>query len=564
MSGNTKDKIAVCNNAGKTTPAATAPMANPYANATVLEKIENLAATFRHRKCNETSSRFLFLNIKGNDKSYQTPLFSQFEVQDFCDNLVEEVVKALKDVSKIQKKSITTRAPVAKPSLFINEKPKESDLVFDDEETNGVTCFEPEHPSIFILSSQNFEEDPFDYPHQGPLLGTMRPMDTDLCPIFDEEDDHLDDDLGRTFDEKALSITSIIMENQLYFDSGTTPTPLSTYIQEHCEKLDLIDSLPEMFVKISSEDVKRFGFDKVKEFRVSNSIFENMINSFQVFEPDKLSDQKRFQNGNNIHSDLVLSFDQFLEHSKSFDHLEKSFELDLQQPILCAIKSFDSFVFKENSFNLNSYRHALITSKMDLRSNPFQEGENDAPLGSAPGKTDMRGLIMGRSKDICSLFDSYLPNHEASMHEITWRMLSTQLRSSSKKNQIKRSSYVTVMPFTNQVIFSSREFRPPEKLEMSNILSDEQTTNSIMPKVIIHVLNVQESLGLDGFQKDSNTDLFEPNGETDKILAKGKDEFRPDLKGTCLGPYQEHIIHFSKSWSWLFQEAVQVSVKDFI
>ncbi|KAL0835429.1 hypothetical protein Bca101_087318 [Brassica carinata] len=73
MSGNTKEKIAVRNNAGKKTPAATAPMANAYSNATVIEKIENLAATFRHRKCNETSSRFLFLNIKGNDKLYQTP-----------------------------------------------------------------------------------------------------------------------------------------------------------------------------------------------------------------------------------------------------------------------------------------------------------------------------------------------------------------------------------------------------------------------------------------------------------------------------------------------------------
>ena len=73
MSGNTKDKIAVRNSAGKTTPAATAPMANAYANTTVLEKIENLAATFRHRKCNETSSRFLCLNIKGSDKFYQTP-----------------------------------------------------------------------------------------------------------------------------------------------------------------------------------------------------------------------------------------------------------------------------------------------------------------------------------------------------------------------------------------------------------------------------------------------------------------------------------------------------------
>ncbi|KAF3596463.1 hypothetical protein DY000_02021813 [Brassica cretica] len=73
MSRNTKEKNAVRNNAGKKTPAATAPMANAYANTTVLEKIENLAATFRHRKCNETSSRFLYLNIKGNDKSYQTP-----------------------------------------------------------------------------------------------------------------------------------------------------------------------------------------------------------------------------------------------------------------------------------------------------------------------------------------------------------------------------------------------------------------------------------------------------------------------------------------------------------
>ncbi|KAF3545503.1 hypothetical protein DY000_02006808 [Brassica cretica] len=73
MSGNMKDKIAVRNNAGKTTPATTAPMSNAYANATVLEKIENLAATFRHRNCNETSSRFLFQNIKGNDKSYQAP-----------------------------------------------------------------------------------------------------------------------------------------------------------------------------------------------------------------------------------------------------------------------------------------------------------------------------------------------------------------------------------------------------------------------------------------------------------------------------------------------------------
>ncbi|KAF3588174.1 hypothetical protein F2Q69_00028576 [Brassica cretica] len=77
MSGNMKYKITVRNNAGKTTPAATAPMANAYANAIVPKKNrKNLAATFSHRKCNETSLRFLFLNIKRNDKP-QNPLVNR-------------------------------------------------------------------------------------------------------------------------------------------------------------------------------------------------------------------------------------------------------------------------------------------------------------------------------------------------------------------------------------------------------------------------------------------------------------------------------------------------------
>ncbi|WZY77825.1 hypothetical protein YC2023_024209 [Brassica napus] len=49
MSGYMKDKLA----------ALTAPMANAYANAVVFNKIENLVATFRHRRSTKTSSRFL-------------------------------------------------------------------------------------------------------------------------------------------------------------------------------------------------------------------------------------------------------------------------------------------------------------------------------------------------------------------------------------------------------------------------------------------------------------------------------------------------------------------------
>nr|VDD07145.1 unnamed protein product [Brassica oleracea] len=85
-----------------------------------------------------------------------------------------------------------------------------------------------------------------------------------------------------------------------------------------------------------------------------------MINSFKVFKPDELLDQKCFQNCNGINSGIILSFYQFLKHSKGFDHFEKSLE-NLKQTDLCARKSFDTFVFKGNGFDLSSYRHALIT-----------------------------------------------------------------------------------------------------------------------------------------------------------------------------------------------------------
>ena len=69
---------------------------------------------------------------------------------------------------------------------------------------------------------------------------------------------------------------------------------------------------------------------------------------------------------------------------------------------------YDSFAYNPFPFNVP-----------DLITNLFEEGGNDAPLSSAPGKTDMHGLIMESSNDICSLFDSYLPKHESSTHEIT-------------------------------------------------------------------------------------------------------------------------------------------------
>ncbi|KAG5412917.1 hypothetical protein IGI04_000484 [Brassica rapa subsp. trilocularis] len=339
----------------------------------------------------------------------------QFDVQQFCDNFVKGVDKALKDVRKSQKKSTSTRAPVAEPSFSISKKTEgesencfeefkdfsdsspifdetdeepieslmsceescdrpylESEFINDNEQANvELTVLQPEHPSSLVLSQQVFEEEPLDIPHQCPCLDTWISLDEVPEPIFDVEDEP-----DPVFDEEATSIISTFMESHLCFDSGTTtapssPAPFLPDLQEHCEKSELVISLPDMFDKISSLDVIRFGLDKKKENCFSKSVFGNMINSFKIFEPDKFLDQQRFQNNLGISSEIILSFDQSLEQSKVFDHFEKYLEFDMKQTDFCATKSFDSFVFKENSFDLNSSRHRLITddsfaSSLDL------------------------------------------------------------------------------------------------------------------------------------------------------------------------------------------------------
>ncbi|KAF3534607.1 hypothetical protein DY000_02040125 [Brassica cretica] len=149
----------------------------------------------------------------------------QFDIQEFFDNFVEEVVKTLKDDNQTHKKSTSTRAPVAEPSLFISKKSK---AIVE------LTVLQPEHPSSLVLSPQVFEEEPLDYPHQGPRLDSIKPLDEDIGPIFDEEDEP-----GPVFDEETTSITSIAMESHLSFDPGTTLAPLSSEFQENFSVLSI-------------------------------------------------------------------------------------------------------------------------------------------------------------------------------------------------------------------------------------------------------------------------------------------------------------------------------------
>ncbi|WZZ08229.1 hypothetical protein YC2023_094150 [Brassica napus] len=298
-----------------------------------------------NRRCNEP-----FKSSQGEADPKRR--FDQFDVQEICDNFEKGMMKALKDISKSHKKSTFTRAPVVEPSLFISKKSKGksethveelkdfSDSLptfdeYDDEPIESLMSCEESCDLLYLESefindneqANVFEEEPLDIPHQCPCLDTWISLDEVPEPIFNVEDEP-----DPVFDEQATSIISTFMESHLCFDSGTTtapssPAPLLPDLQEHCEKSELVISLPDMFDKISSLD-------------------------------------QRFQTDLGISSEIILSFYQSLEQSKVFDHFEKYLELDLKQTDFCATKSFDSFVFKENSFDLNSSRHRLITDEL--------------------------------------------------------------------------------------------------------------------------------------------------------------------------------------------------------
>ncbi|KAF2555550.1 hypothetical protein F2Q68_00015089 [Brassica cretica] len=113
------------------------------------------------------------------------------------------------------------------------------------------------------------------------------------------------------------------MEQQSSLELSTIHNSLFPNLQEHCKELKKIISVPGLFVLVSTKDENRFGLENVKEFCVSNSIFDNMIYSFKRLEPDKFYEEKGFSCDSDINPGLVLSFDQFMEHNKSFEHPEK-------------------------------------------------------------------------------------------------------------------------------------------------------------------------------------------------------------------------------------------------
>ncbi|XP_020866275.1 uncharacterized protein LOC110224516 [Arabidopsis lyrata subsp. lyrata] len=156
--------------------------------------------------------------------------------------------------------------------------------------------------------------------------------------------------------------SSIVTVSQVVEDESLEETPRSFPSVSHLEQP--LDFVPEpirkangcklkhcketnLFVLVSAQDEKRFGLEKVKEFRVSKSVFDKMIPTFEAFKPEEFFRSNGFL------------FDEFHEFSSSLriSLCSNAFELFRSKTKYALVKTFSEtkHVLKNMSCELNPF-----------------------------------------------------------------------------------------------------------------------------------------------------------------------------------------------------------------
>ncbi|KAG7559434.1 hypothetical protein ISN45_Aa05g010300 [Arabidopsis thaliana x Arabidopsis arenosa] len=151
-------------------------------------------------------------------------------------------------------------------------------------------------------------------------------------------------------EEVQRSLPSIVtnLEQPTIF----VPEPIlesNEHYQKHCKEVDLVTKKPNLFVLISTQDEKRFGLENVKEFRVSKSVFDKMIPTFEALTLEKLFKPKHF---------LFHEFHEF-NSSLRISLCSNAFELFRSKDECALVKTFSEL------------KHVL--KSLSLESNPFIE-----------------------------------------------------------------------------------------------------------------------------------------------------------------------------------------------
>jgi len=93
----------------------------------------------------------------------------------------------------------------------------------------------------------------------------------------------------RSQKEGQRSLSSIVTDLEQQTISITEPILKSNeYEQKHYKEIDLFRKERTWFVLVSAQEEKRFGLEKVKEFRVSSPVFSDMIPIFENLTLDTI------------------------------------------------------------------------------------------------------------------------------------------------------------------------------------------------------------------------------------------------------------------------------------
>ncbi|KAG5374312.1 hypothetical protein IGI04_042378, partial [Brassica rapa subsp. trilocularis] len=238
------------------------------------------------------------------------------------------------------------------------------------------------------------------------------------------------------------------LEQQKNLQSETIHEPLSYDLQKHCKEFDMVTSVPELFVVVTTQDVKRFGLEKVKDFCVSNSVYDRMLKSFKELEPDKLFDQKYFQYG--------LFFEDILVYNTFFDKPVAQLKLEFTDSEYGGIMLFCALdILVYNTF-FDMITH-LTCPKQAEKGTGKERGYNDQSIhDESLAKLEMHqsnhGSCLAANFDIGAVRGSYLSNQKELSNKLNCNGNYTHQGLTSNWNHDQIFSNERVMGSTRRVI----------------------------------------------------------------------------------------------------------------
>ncbi|KAG5373948.1 hypothetical protein IGI04_042717 [Brassica rapa subsp. trilocularis] len=189
-------------------------------------------------------------------------------------SLVKEILKTSKHLDK-QKKLPKNQEPVATVSE-LNDAEPDSAAPIQEAQTKtsmGKGKFEKEQEfSLFLPHSESNFDNSF---NELTCLGPVQPSRIVSVSQVAKEDSAEKEPESTTQEEQQKNLQTKSAHESLSYD-----------LQEHCKEFNMVASVPRMFVKVSTEDIKRFGLDKKLNQKSSliKNVFKIKIITFLVLE----------------------------------------------------------------------------------------------------------------------------------------------------------------------------------------------------------------------------------------------------------------------------------------